>query len=341
MLAGDPERDLVFVPTGSAAPDYYGAMRLGDNRYANSIVALRASTGRVVWSFQTVHHDLWDYDNASPPTLVTLSGAGAPIPAVIQANKNGMLYVLNRETGAPVFRVEERPVPASDIPLEQASPTQPFTAVTPPLSPHRFTADDVWGVTEEDRAACRAAVAGLRNDGIFTPPSTRGSLVLPSNIGGAHWGGVAVDPVRQIAVVPVNRVAAMVQLFPREGFDLAATRSQEQRLGDDYEYNFMRGTPGSCGGACCSRRRMPMHAASVRPLVAIDRGMAAANGTCRSIDVTAVWRGSRGEGNRNRLGLGQPRRTDRHGRRLVSHRRGSRQPPSCLRRGDRARALAR
>ncbi len=154
-----------------------------------------------------------------------------------------MLYVLNRETGAPMFRVEERPVPASDIPLEEASPTQPFTAVTPPLSPHRFTADDVWGVTEEDRAACRAAVAGLRNDGIFTPPSTRGSLVLPSNIGGAHWGGVAVDPVRQIAVVPVNRIAAMVQLIPREGFDLGGTRSQEQRLGDDYEYNFMRGTP--------------------------------------------------------------------------------------------------
>jgi quinoprotein glucose dehydrogenase len=243
VLAADPERDLVFVPTGSAAPDYYGAMRLGDNRYANSIVALRASTGRVVWSFQTVHHDLWDYDNASPPALVTLTRNGAQIPAVIQANKNGMLYVLNRETGVPIFKVEERPVPASDVPLEEAAPTQPFTAVTPPLSPHRFTADQVWGITEEDRAACRTAVEGLRNDGIFTPPSTRGTLVLPSNIGGAHWGGVAVDPVRQIAIVPVNRVAAMVQLFPREGFDLAQTRKQEQRLGDDYEYNFMRGTP--------------------------------------------------------------------------------------------------
>lgn len=243
VLAADPERDLVFVPTGSAATDYYGALRLGDNRYANSIVALRASTGRVVWSFQTVHHDLWDYDNASPPALVTLTGSGAPIPAVIQANKNGMFYVLNRETGAPVFRVEERPVPPSDIPLEEASPTQPFTAVTPPLSLHRFTVDDVWGVSEQDRAACRTAVEGLRNDGIFTPPSTRGTLVLPSNIGGAHWGGVAVDPVRQIAVVPVNRIAAMVQLMPREGFDLKAARAQEQRMGDDWDYDFMRGTP--------------------------------------------------------------------------------------------------
>ena len=316
-------------------------MRLGDNRYANSIVALRASTGRVVWSFQTVHHDLWDYDNASPPTLVTLSGAGAPIPAVIQANKNGMLYVLNRETGAPVFRVEERPVPASDIPLEQASPTQPFTAVTPPLSPHRFTVDDVWGVTEEDRAACRAAVAGLRNDGIFTPPSTRGTLVLPSNIGGAHWGGVAVDPVRQIAVVPVNRVAAMVQLIPREGFDLAATRSQEQRLGDDYEYNFMRGTP------YVMRRRLllaPSRVPCTPPpfgsLVAIDLR---SGGRKWDVPLGSMSRlfGTEAASAKARLGLAQPRRTDRHGRRPGVHRRGPRQPPSCLRRGDRARALAR
>ena len=115
--------------------------------------------------------------------------------------------------------------------------------MTPPLSPHRFTVDEVWGVTDADRAACRAAIEGLRNEGIFTPPSMRGTLVLPSNIGGAHWGGVAIDPVRQIAVVPVNRIAAMVQLIPREGFDLARTRAAEQRLGDDYEYNFMRGTP--------------------------------------------------------------------------------------------------
>ena len=242
ILAADPQRDLVFVPTGSAAPDYYGALRLGDNRYANSIVALKATTGSVVWAFQTVHHDLWDYDNASPPALVTLRDRGN-VPAVLQANKNGMLYVLNRETGAPVFPVEERPVPASDIPGEEASRTQPFTTLTPPLSPHRFTIDDVWGVSDADREACRGALRGLRNDGIFTPPSLRGTLVMPSNIGGAHWGGVAIDPVREIAVVPVNRLAAMVQLIPRAGFELKKAREEEQRLGDDYEYNFMHGTP--------------------------------------------------------------------------------------------------
>jgi quinoprotein glucose dehydrogenase len=243
VLAADPERDLVFVPTGSAAPDYYGVLRLGDNRYANSIVALTASTGKVVWAFQTVHHDLWDYDNASPPALVTITRDGTRVPALLQATKTGMLFVLDRETGRPIFPVEERRVSPSDVPQEEASPTQPFTAVTPPLSPHRLTTDQVWGVTDADRAACHAAIDGLRNEGIFTPPSVKGTLVLPSNIGGAHWGGVAVDPVRQIAVVPVNRIAAMVQLIPREGFDLERARAEDQRLETGYEYNGMWGTP--------------------------------------------------------------------------------------------------
>jgi quinoprotein glucose dehydrogenase len=242
-LAADPERDLVFVPTGSAAPDYYGVLRLGDNRYANSIVALRGSTGKLVWAFQTVHHDLWDYDNASPPALVTISRNGVDVPVVVQATKTGMLFVLERETGRPVFPVEERAVPASDIPGEEAAPTQPFTSATPPLSPHRFGADEVWGLTDSDRAACRAAIDPLRNEGIFTPPSTRGTLVLPSNIGGAHWGGIAIDPVRQLAIIPVNRIAATVQLIARDGFDLQRVKAQEQRMGSDYEYNMMVGTP--------------------------------------------------------------------------------------------------
>ena len=243
VLSADAERGLVYVPTGSAAPDYYGALRIGDNRYANSIVALRAATGEVAWAFQTVHHDLWDYDNAAPPALVTLRRDDRAIAAVLQATKSGMLFVLDRETGAPVFAVEERAVPTSDIPLEEAARTQPFTVVTPPLSPHRFAVEDTWATNDADREACRAAIAGLRNEGIFTPPSVKGTLVLPSNIGGAHWGGVAVDPERQIAVVPVNRLAAMVQLIPREGFDLKRARKDDERLGHDYEYNMMRGTP--------------------------------------------------------------------------------------------------
>ncbi|CAN5753344.1 glucose/quinate/shikimate family membrane-bound PQQ-dependent dehydrogenase [soil metagenome] len=243
VLAADAARDLVFVPTGSAAPDYYGALRLGDNRYANTITALRASTGEVVWSFQTVHHDLWDYDNASPPALVTLMRDGLEVPAVLQATKTGMLFVLHRDTGEPLFPVEERAVPASRIPGEEASPTQPFSAGIALLSPHALSLDDVWGASDEDRAACRAMIAPLRNEGIFTPPDMRGTLVLPSNIGGAHWGGLAWDPVRRIAVIPVNRIAAEVQLIPRDSIDFAAAVAENDRLGLGYEYNRMQGTP--------------------------------------------------------------------------------------------------
>ena len=197
VIAADSARDLVFVPTGSASPDYYGGERVGDNRYANSIVALRASTGKVVWHFQTVHHDLWDYDNASPPALVTVVRDGRRIDVVLQATKTGQLFVLDRDTGKPIFPVEERPVPASTIFGERASPTQPFNTVLPPLSPQRFVLDSVWGATPADRDACLAQIRPLRNDGPFTPPSFQGTLSIPSNVGGAHWGGLAFDPARQ------------------------------------------------------------------------------------------------------------------------------------------------
>ena len=273
IIAADPERDLVFVPTSSPSPDYYGGERLGDNRYGNSIVALRASTGRVVWHFQTVHHDLWDYDNAAPPTLVTITRAGREIPAVLQATKTGQLFVLHRETGEPIFPVEERAVPASDVAGERASPTQPFSSL-PALSPHRLTADQAFGMNEIDRQACRQRMERLRNEGIFTPPSMKGTFVMPSNIGGAHWGGVAFDPVRQIAVIPVNRVATEVQILSREEIDsVRARRRRGKRLDGDWEYASMRGTP-------YGMRRRIMRAESGVPctpppfgaLVAIDLG---------------------------------------------------------------------
>jgi quinoprotein glucose dehydrogenase len=229
VIAADPARDLVFVPTGSASPDYYGGARLGRNDYANSLVALRASTGRVVWHFQTVHHDLWDYDNASPPLLATVKNQ----PAVILTTKTGMMYVFNRETGEPLFPVEERPVPASTVPGERAWPTQPFSTL-PPLSPHAWDG----ATTNGD---CRALMRGLRNDGIFTPPSREGTIVLPSNIGGAHWGGLAFDPTRQLAIVPVNRLAAMVQLIPADSVNADSLRAERSRFG--YEDTRMRGTP--------------------------------------------------------------------------------------------------
>ena len=244
VIATDPERDLVFLPTTSPAPDYFGGLRLGDNRYANSIVALRASTGKVVWHFQTVHHDIWDFDNASPPALVTLTRNGTRIPAVIQTGKSGMLFVLERTTGKPVFPVEERPVPPSSIPGEIASPTQPFTAVVPPLVPLRYSADDAWGPTPEAKTACHDILAALRNDGPFTPPSTQGTLSQPGNIGGAHWGGMAIDEGRGLAVVPVNRVPAVIQLIPAEGFNGDSVfRADAARGIKNYEYTRMNGTP--------------------------------------------------------------------------------------------------
>ena len=213
---------------------YYGGMRLGDDRYANSIVALRASTGKVAWAFQTVHHDLWDYDNASPPLLATVRHGGRDVAVVMQATKSGMLYVLDRETGVPLFAVEERAVPASTVAGEHAAKTQPFSTL-PALSPHRLTADDAFGIDSADRAACRATIASLRNEGIFTPPSVEGTLVVPSNIGGAHWGGLAWDRTRQLVIVPVNEVAAQVQLLPRN------TPHSMNEPG--WEYAEMRGTP--------------------------------------------------------------------------------------------------
>jgi quinoprotein glucose dehydrogenase len=232
-MAADPARDLVIVPTTSPSPDYYGGERPGKDEHANSVVALKASSGQLVWAFQTVHHDLWDYDNAAQPALVAIGQR----PAVVQVNKTGQVYVLDRLTGEPVFPIEERPVPASDVPGEHAWPTQPFTVKIPPLAPTQFTADSAWGPTPGDREVCRQRYAKMRTGGIFTPPSVQGTLVTPSNIGGAHWGGVAYDSARNTLVVPINRLAAEVYLIPRAKFHRPPVDS-------GYEWNGeMYGTP--------------------------------------------------------------------------------------------------
>lgn len=241
VIAADSARDMVFVPTGSPSPDYYGGERIGDNRYANSVVALRASTGKVVWHFQAVHHDLWDYDVASPPALVTITHAGRRVDVVLQATKSGQLFVLDRDTGSPVFPVEERRVPPSTIYGEQASPTQPFNTVIPPLSPQSIDTTAITAATPEAREACLAQLRTMRYEGPFTPPSLQGTLSIPSNVGGAHWGGLAFDPTTQIAVVPVNTIAAFVQLIRLDQLDTAQVRDTRSRLGD--LYTRMHGTP--------------------------------------------------------------------------------------------------
>ncbi len=219
-LSADPERGLVFVPTGSAAPDFYGGIRPGSDVYANSVVALDAETGERVWHYQIVRHDLWDYDLASQPTLAEVLVGTRLVPAVIQPTKMGFVFLLDRETGEPLFPVEERPVPASDVPGEEAWPTQRFPTRPPPL--HDLTLDpveDAWGLLPGDREWCGERIAELRYEGIFTPPSLGGSLQYPSMLGGANWGGAAVDPDRGVLVVNLSRVASWVQVAPRERVD--------------------------------------------------------------------------------------------------------------------------
>lgn len=236
IMAVDPERDLVFVPTGSASPDYYGGLRPGDDKWANSVVALQAKTGKVAWGFQLVHHDLWDYDSASPPLLTTVPHDGKQVPVVIQGNKTGFLYVLDRSTGKPVFPVTERPVPQSDVPGEVTSPTQPVPSAPPALAPQQLPADDAWGATPADREACRAWIKDLRNEGIFTPPSIKGTLAVPGHLGGMTWSGYAFDPQHHLLVVNTNNFPAKMRVIPRAEFD------QAQRV-EEGQYTAQAGAP--------------------------------------------------------------------------------------------------
>ncbi len=237
VMVVDPEREMIFVPTGSASPDYYGGMRSGDDKWADSVVALRAKTGELVWGFQLVHHDLWDYDSASPPLLASLQHDGKSVPVVIQGNKTGFLYVLNRDTGVPVFPVEERPVPQSDVPGEVTSPTQPFPLAPPALVPQKLSADDAWGVTPTDRDYCRDRIKSLRNDGLFTPPSLQGTLSEPGNVGGMNWSGYAFDAQNGLLLVNTNNLPAEMGVVAADKFWDAAGKNT------DLEYTQQYGAP--------------------------------------------------------------------------------------------------
>lgn len=234
IISADPSRGLVFVPTSSPSPDFYGGERKGSNLYANSVVALRASTGKVVWHFQVVHHDIWDYDVAAQPMLVTIKRDGRDVPAVVVSTKMGMIFVLHRDTGKPLFPIEERAVPQSTVPGEEASPTQPFPALPRPLVPHKLTLDDAWGVTSADQDWCREKIKSFRSEGIFTPPSLEGTLVFPGNVGGVNWGGASFDPTRNLMIVGTNRVAFVIKLVPRDEYNKARSATGENRLYGDF-----------------------------------------------------------------------------------------------------------
>jgi len=211
-MSVDDQRGILYVPTGSATYDFYGADRLGQNLFANCLLALDARTGKRLWHFQTVHHDLWDYDNVSAPQLVTVRHNGQRVDAVALAGKTGFLYVFDRVTGAPLWPIEERAVPKSDVPGEQASPTQPFPTRPAPFARLTFTVDDVnpWLGTPEEYAAMKERVAKARNFGLFTPPALVDTISMPGNQGGSNWATTAANPQQGLVfVVNVDQVAIL------------------------------------------------------------------------------------------------------------------------------------
>ena len=215
VLSVDEERGLVFAPTGNTNPDYFGGHRDGLDHFSSSVVALDGATGKLVWHTPLVHHDLWDYDTPAQPTLMDLRVDGETIPVVVQVTKMGMTFVLHRETGEHVFGVEERPVPQDPVAGEYLSATQPFSKHVPHLL-EPLNEDSMWGFTPWDEEACRERYRELRYDGPYTPPTTGGSILYPSNGGGNNWGSPAIHPGEQVMVVVTWHVAATVKLIPRE-----------------------------------------------------------------------------------------------------------------------------
>ena len=262
-ISVDVNRGLVFIPTGSASPDYYGGIRKGDNKWANSVVALKAATGEFVWGFQVVHHDLWDYDVASQPTLFEWKDG---TPAIAITTKMGRVFVLNRLTGTPLLPVEERPVAKSDIPGEESWATQPASTIS--LVPESLSPVDAWGKDAQERQWCQEKIKAARTGDIFTPPSIQGTLVFPSNVGGVNWGSAAYDPDRHFLFADTNRLPIFVRLIPREEFQDARNNASES---DRLHGEFARQT-----GAPFALFRTPLLAPSGLPCNAPPWGTVAA-----------------------------------------------------------------
>ncbi len=327
VMVVDPSRDLVFIPTGSASPDYYGGLRPGDDKWANSVVALHAKTGKLAWGFQLVHHDLWDYDTAAPPLLATIHRDGRDTPVVVQGNKTGFLYVLNRDTGVPVFPVEERPVPQSDVPGEVSSAIQSIPTAPPALSLQHLSADEAWGPTQEDRDFCRTALTKLRDQGIFTPPSIQGTLVMPGHLGGMTWSGYAFDPSNNLLIVDVNNLPARVRLIPRD---------KVKDDTEDGEYGRQAGAPyGMLRRFLQSPSDLPCNPPPWGTLVAVDLARGTIRWQVPPGSMKELRRHSRHDSGR----LDQSGRPNCHRFRSRLYRRHNRSPHSRVRYCDRQRAM--
>ena len=233
LTSADEELGLIYVPTGNATPDYFGGHRSeAMEKYASSIIALDARTGRVRWSFQTTHHDIWDYDVPSQPTLVDIPVDGVIRKAVVVPTKRAEIFLLDRETGEPIAEVAELPTPQTDIPEDFTTSTQPFSVGMPSFAAERLTEADMWGITPFDQAVCRLQFKRMRYEGPLTPPTTGyGSLYYPGVAGGMNWGSVAVDEVNHLMVVNTMNNPSVVRLIPRkdvrenEGFGIGGSQS--------------------------------------------------------------------------------------------------------------------
>ncbi len=217
LTSADESLGLIYLPTGNATPDYFGGHRSDVmDTYSSSVVALDTRTGEPRWHFQTTHHDIWDYDVPSQPTLVDIPSPDGAVKAVVVPTKRGELFLLNRETGEPIAEVTERPTPQTDVPEERSSPTQPFSTGMPSFSHPDITEHDIWGFTLFDQMSCRIRFKRLRWDGLMTPPSLNGTLLYPGPAGGMNWGSAAVDEKNQLLVVNVLHMPFTVELLPRE-----------------------------------------------------------------------------------------------------------------------------
>ncbi len=215
-ISVDPARRLVFLPTTSPSTDYYGGGRIFEIPLANSIVALDGDTGQVKWSFQTVRHDLFDYDLVGHPLLVDVRRGGRTIPAALLQTKMGWLFGFERDTGRPLWPIVERPVPASDVPGESAAPTQPVPVGMAAFARQTMRREDLFGLTPIDRATCQRRFDELRYDGMYTPPSIRGSLLFPSALGGGNWGGAAFDPANNLLVIKAENLATVLRVIRKQ-----------------------------------------------------------------------------------------------------------------------------
>jgi quinoprotein glucose dehydrogenase len=252
--SADPQRHLVYMPTGSASPDYYGGLRPGDNRWADSVVALAPRTGKLMWGFQLVHHDLWDYDTAASPLITSFELNGRRTPALIAGNKTGMLYVLDPSSGKALLPIEERPVPQSLIPGETTSPTQPFPVTVPALVPQSLAPQSMSSLSDSDRSACESDLKGLTGTSIFSPPSLEGIAAVPGNFGGINWSGFAWDAKHEHLIAAVTNLAVRVQLIPRDQFNAGHHGDFRAELGSQIgaPYAMVRAPMRAPSGTFCT-----------------------------------------------------------------------------------------